>query len=299
MRNIFAIVITYNTEFDQFKRQFDSLRRQFEKIIYIDNNSADFYLIKKFLSTQEDVLLVENVDNMGLGYAQNQGVRLAIDAGCSHVVILDDDSVLSETFVEQMLLEEFNLINSGEKVGALGPVYINEITGEQYPITKYVGPFIKRLTPQNNPVEASFLISSGAMIRSEVFNEVGYMNESLFIDYIDVEWSFRAINKGFKLYAVPSVKMKHSIGDRRTSILGRTISVHSPLRRYYLNRNGIFMLRCSYIAWGYKLRELVFLILRFFIFAFLSSNRELYIKYSLLGLIHGLKNKYGKCDRVF
>jgi rhamnosyltransferase len=57
-------------------------------------------------------------------------------------------------------------------------------------ISKYKGPFIEQNIPSNKPVEASFLIASGCLISLDVIKNVGYMDEGLFIDYVDVEWSF-------------------------------------------------------------------------------------------------------------
>jgi rhamnosyltransferase len=301
---IFAVTITYNPEIDLLKEQLKSLDKQVTGIIIVDNGSknqneleACFNSIKNELSLMP--MIIRNKQNMGLGYAQNQGATLAISHSASHVLMLDQDSVLQINFVQNLLKSEEALLNENVRVGALGPTYYNEKTGEIYPITRYKGPFIDRIKPDKYPVEASFLIASGCLIRSEVLHEVGLMNEELFIDYIDVEWSFRTKEKGYKLYAIPTAKMKHSIGDSRASILGRKISVHSPLRRYYLYRNSFYMVRRKYIPFGYKLRELVFNTLRFIIFLFLSKDRIKYCKYSLAGFVDGIKGIKGECPHKF
>jgi len=291
---IYAIVVTFNPDIALLQRQYDSLANQVEGIVYVDNGSDNIEQIKHAFSQKENVMLIENETNNGLGDAQNQGINQAKKNNCTHVLILDHDSVLENDFIAKLLEEENRLLENNSKVGAIGPIYYNEKTGEIYPITRYIGPFIKRIIPDSKPVEASFLIASGCLIRVDVLNDVGLMNEELFIDYIDVEWSFRARNKGYKLYATPSAKMSHTVGDKRTSVFGRTISVHSPIRRYYLYRNSIYMMRCPYISWGYKLREFTFNVLRFCIFMVLSSDRKMYLKYSLKGYRDGLKGKMGK-----
>ena len=121
------------------------------------------------------------------------------------------------------------------------------------------------------------------------------MNEELFVDYIDIEWSYRARSKGYKLFAVPVAVMNHTIGDNRYNFLGRMISIHSPLRRYYLSRNSVFMLRCSYISFGYKLRELVLNFVRVFVYAMISKNKLKYFRYSFVGLLDGIRGKFGQC----
>jgi rhamnosyltransferase len=296
---VFAVVVLYNPDIRTFKSQFQSLIYQVSGVVYVDNNSGNIDEIESNLSpvhVERFVSLIKNKKNMGLGYAQNQGIVKALEFGASHVLILDHDSVLQENFVLPLLSAEESLLRKDIHVGAVGPVYTNEKTGEVYPITKYVGPFIKRLKPDNDLQEASFLISSGALIRKCVLESVGLMNEGLFVDYVDIEWSYRAVHKGYALFAVPSAKMSHVVGDARLSVLGRTISVHSPVRRYYLSRNSIHMLRMPYIDLGYKFREFVFNFIRVLIFCLISKQRVLFLKFSFKGFWDGLNGVYGECE---
>jgi len=294
-----GIIVLYNPDVLLLKKQLISLRGQVDDVIYIDNSSKNRSSINTFI---EDIrkndfepFVIWNSENMGLGYAQNQGIYKAREMGASHVLILDHDSVLQSCFVTNLIETENLLKKNGFNIGAMGPMYYNAKTGEIYPITKYIGPFIKRIKPSENPVEASFLISSGCFISLKVIDKVGGMNEDLFVDYIDVEWSFRAQSYGYKMFVAPKAKMDHQIGDRRTSVLGRTISVHSPLRRYYLFRNSIFMFRQKDIYFGYKLRELIFNSLRLVVFLVLAKDRFEYLKFSFAGFRDGLKGRTGKC----
>lgn len=295
---IAAIIVLYNPNIELLIKQFESVCNQVEDVIYVDNASSnydDFITAIGNNRKKHNIHIIKNDINMGLGYAHNQGIQEAKKIDAFAVLVLDHDSVLKPNFVYELTNSIKILYKSGVKVAAVGPIYINESTEEQYPITSYVGPFIKRLKPSKLPVEASVLISSGSLIPIDVLHQVGGMNEDLFIDYIDIEWSFRARSKGYKLYAIPSAIMNHQIGDNRISIFGRMVSIHSPLRRYYLSRNSIYMLKCPYVSVGYKLRELTFNALRMLVFALISDNRMLYIKYSLKGVFDGIKGKYGKC----
>ena len=89
--------------------------------------------------------------------------------------------------------------------------------------------------------------------------------------------------------------MAHTVGESRVSILGRTISIHSPLRRYYLIRNSFFMLRQSFIPLGYKFREVCFNFLRFLIGLILSKERKKFIYYAFWGVSDGIAGIFGPC----
>lgn len=301
---ICAVIVTFNPDLDLFLRQLMSFLKQVDFIVVVDNDSKNIDQIEALLNSNElkyilESCLLKNASNVGLGKAQNDGIKLAVSKSATHVLLFDQDSVLNEGFVEGLIATEASLKKDGLKVAAVGPTYYNELTGEVYPITKYKGPFIERIQPENVPIQATFLIASGCLISVDVFEKIGYMNEDLFIDYIDVEWSFRAKSKGYGVYATPFAKMSHTIGDNRTSIFGRSISVHSPLRRYYLFRNSIYMVKNPSISIGYKIREVVFNTFRFIIFLTLSKDRIMYFKYSISGFMDGLKGIVGKCPHDF
>jgi rhamnosyltransferase len=214
-------------------------------------------------------------------------------------LLLDQDSVLKKDFVKNLLKARKQLASNNINVGALGPVYYNEVTNETYPITKFWGPFIKRFAPTIEPAEASFLIASGCLIDVKVLKDVGLMNEDLFIDFIDVDWSFRAQVKKYKLFVVPDAVMMHTIGESRMNVGGRSIAVHSPLRRYYLFRNSVFMVKNKNMPWGYKLREIVFNTFRIIVYVSMSNDRVRYLKYSLSGLKDGINNIGGECTHKY
>jgi len=297
-----TIIVTYNPSINALKKQINRLLEQVQLIIIIDNGSNNSTeLIKELtgIESQNKITVFENRENKGLGYAQNKGIEIAIKEKATHILLLDDDSLIEENFVSNLLSDYEALLKPGIKVGAIGPTYYNEETGEQYPITKYVGPFIDRKLPKEEPVEASFLIASGCLIPTSVIQEVGLMNEDFFIDYIDVEWSFRAISKGYKLFATPRAQMNHVIGEKRVSVFGRKISLHSPLRKYYLFRNSIFMIKCPYISNGYKIREIIFNLLRLIVYLMLSNEKKSYIRYTYHAYLDGFRNKKGKCEYHF
>ena len=297
-----TIIVTYNPSINALKKQINRLLEQVQLIIIIDNGSNNSTeLIKELtgIESQNKISVFENRENKGLGYAQNKGIEIAIKEKATHILLLDDDSLIEENFVSNLLSDYEALLKPGIKVGAIGPTYYNEETGEQYPITKYVGPFIDRKLPKEEPVEASFLIASGCLIPTSVIQEVGLMNEDFFIDYIDVEWSFRAISKGYKLFATPRAQMNHVIGEKRVSVFGRKISLHSPLRKYYLFRNSIFMIKCPYISNGYKIREIIFNLLRLIVYLMLSNEKKSYIRYTYHAYLDGFRNKKGKCEYHF
>lgn len=297
---VVGIMVTYNPNAIDLSVVLKSICSQLSCVVVIDNGSNNFVEIEELCLTFKSIVLLKNVCNMGLAFSQNQGIRYVKDKlNASHVILFDQDSVIASSFVSELILSERLLIDSGKKVAAVGPSFFDPATNNLYPATIYCGPFIKRVDLLNDPVEATFIIASGCLIRVTILDDVGLMKEELFIDYIDVEWSLRAQAKGYGVYIAPKARMAHTIGDSRLTILGRTISVHSPLRRYYLVRNSFFMLRRDYVPWGYKVRELTFNLLRTVIGFFLANQKLIFCKYFSLAIYDGLRGHFGRCPKMY
>jgi len=286
MNVISSVTVTYNPEIDCLERQLQSLKGQCEFSIIVDNGSANFSEIE-ILTQKYGLVLLRLAKNMGLSYAQNLGVNKAIDSGANYLLLLDQDSILSHNFTKKMLL-----IYEKNKLGILGPSFYDPATNEHYPGTNYQGPFIKREKIEK-VTDVTFIIASGSFFSSEVFKNIGPMEEKLFVDYIDVEWSLRAKKMGYRVAMTNVADMAHTIGDSRLNIFGRKISVHSPLRRYFLVRNSFFMIRLPYIPVGYKIREVIFNILRSIISLILSKNKLKTLKMIFWGLYDGIKGRFG------
>ncbi|MCF6691503.1 glycosyltransferase family 2 protein [Raoultella terrigena] len=286
---ISAVIVTYNPDIIVLTKLIKTLINQIDSVIIVDNYSSNIDSIKNIGAVFKCIPLDKNI---GLASAQNIGIRDII-ADSSHIIIFDQDSEISDDFVTNQLKCESILLSKGVKVSAIGPKFYDKDSGYEYPATVYKGPFIKKVPVKNDPVEATFVIASGSLIRSEVLHDVGLMLDDFFIDFVDVEWCLRASGKGYKCFINPFESMKHSIGDLRISIMGRMISLHSDFRKFYIYRNGVYMARLSYVPVGYKIRVFIFNIIRTIIGCFLSKDKIKTIRVSSKGWLSGF-GKFAK-----
>lgn len=292
MNKVFAIIVTYDSNISLLEKQYASLRKQVSGIVYVDNGSCETERIRHFFHTHDYVSYILNTENVGLGKAQNQAIKIALAKGAEYILLLDHDSVLEKDFVNSLLGCEQELLQKGIRVGAVGPIYMNPEKGKLFPVYKLTGWHKEQFYP-NKISEVSFLISSGTLISKKSLENIGLLEESFFIDYIDVEWCFRAINLGYKLYVSPKALMYHLVGDSRLHILGQNIAFHSPIRRYYLTRNNILTFRIKYIPWRLKMSSLLKNFIRFSICFTYSPKRILFLRYYCYGLVDGIKGKCG------
>lgn len=279
-------------------REFTAISNQVEHIIYIDNNSANRKDVIEWIQDKASkAQLILMPDNEGIGAAQNAGIKRALQDGASHVVIFDQDSVVDEGFVNALLRAEKNAIREGLKVGLTGPVYQSFDDVFVYPIRTLknnrmgVIPF----DSFDDYVQVSHIIASGSLIRREVIEEIGLLNEFLFIGYIDYEYCFRALSKGFVSIVTKNACMHHMMGDRQIKILGRKIGIYSPFRRYFDCRNTILIQKQKIlpaVVCGYYRRLLYG---KVFVSLLFGPDRLKQAKFMYKGFSDGIKNITGKC----
>lgn len=297
MSRIVAVIVTYNPDILDFRMQLDVLLTQGVGIVVIDNKSENHsaLLQTSLEGPYQGVRFISNPENVGLAKAQNMGLAVAAEMAATHMVLFDQDSIPDSGFFEKLLADENYLVQEGIHFSAIGPSTYDPDSMEAYPITKYFGPFIRRIQASGmRPIEATFIIASGCLIRAEVLQKIGGMKDDLFIDYIDVEWCLRAKSQGMLPFVSPNARMSHKIGDKRVRFIWRTISAHSPLRRYYLLRNSMYIFRLNYIPLSYKLRELVLNAARVMVFYFISEDKPRYFKFMSLAVRDGWARRYGK-----
>lgn len=299
-KKIFSVIVTYNPNIILFTEVLNlHLNSGVNGLIIVDNNSTNVNEIQELIQKNSlfiNITFKRLAENKGIGFAQNLGILKSIELDCTHVILFDQDSEIIDNFVSFLLEQESILIKKGYKIGGIGPVYKDPISNTFYPQIQTKGIFIKKIYPhevESENIKASFIIASGSLINISTLKEVGLMNAELFIDCVDIEWCFRAASMGYTFFACKSIVILHSIGDKRIKSLGREISIHSALRRYYMVRNNILLSKISWIPLGYRCRIIFGLLLNVSIHLFDVSFKKEYVKFTLKGIKDGLLNKKG------
>jgi rhamnosyltransferase len=288
INKVVAVITTYNPDIQLLDEQYLSVKLQVSNIIYVDNGSSNSKDLSSFFGKKEGIKLIFNDFNIGLGNAQNIGIKKAIAIEATHILLLDQDSILDSGFVDNLLIVEKSNIEQNIKVGVVGPVFVNAITKNIKKQTGSSNMGINKPINYNEEISVLWVIASGSLIRSSVFGEVGYMNGDYFIELIDLEWCFRVRSMGYKIFVTGKASMVHTIGDSTMNILGKKIGYYSPARRYYLCRNSIVLLRNNY---GNNINALgVFLktFIKVFVSILKGPKRISFIKYAYWGYKDGL-----------
>lgn len=199
----------------------------------------------------------------------------------------------------QFLLEASNQLDSAaEQIAAIAPAYADSATGPTSGFVRLGWFDYKQLvvSPEQTVVEIDFAISSGSLIPVSALDDVGFMDESLFIDHVDTEWCLRARSKGYKLFGVPAARMLHTLGDKRTRFWlfrWRQVPHHSPFRYYYILRNSLLIQRRNYIPKKWRIAEAIRSVRVLLYFSLFGSQRRECLRMMSKGLWHGLKGVTG------
>ena len=286
---IFAIVITFNPSVNVINL-INALKFQNVTPIVVDNGSKNF----DFSSVEGDTQthLIRLNDNLGIATAQNKGIERALELSAEYILFFDQDSTISNNFVDDLIADYKKIAVGNTKIAAIGPRFIDENKGFYFPALRFnkYG-LIDKISVDDIkvPTEVSFLISSGTLVSVNSLKSIGFMKEEFFIDFVDTEWCFRAISMGYKLYMSERAVMKHSIGDDTLKIYNFNIPVHSGFRRYYRIRNLFFMWKMPYIP---KILVAKLMVTNFLIqvLLFLLKDKKLdYIKFYLKAIKDGVK----------
>jgi rhamnosyltransferase len=295
-----AVVVLYKPDMLLLDRLLRSVVGQVEKSFVIDNtpgSTADFSSF--FDQYQGSISYIPLGENKGIATAQNIGIRQGMDTGCSHVLLLDQDSALPADMVRELLHAENQLVGAGEKVAAVGPLFVDEKTGGFSRAIRHSYLRVHKIVvdqTSERPVETDYVIASGSLIRCVVLNDIGMMRDELFIDWVDIEWGLRAKNLGYKSYIIPNIRMIHSIGDSFVQFMGREINLHGDTRHYYLVRNATFLIRIRHMGSKWRVVTLMKIPQYVVFYSFYSKNRIKSTRLLLRAVLDGASHKLGRLN---
>ncbi len=269
MCKVAAIIISYNPD-NNLLDSINLLINQVDKIIIVDNGSESQK--KKNINLIKDI---DNKENLGIATALNIGVKEALNQGYNWILTMDQDSKASSNMVEKML-EVYNTIDESERKEILSifPNFVDERIQS-----------IEENSEMNAYEYVDADITSGNLLRAEVFDKVGFFDDSLFIDLVDTDFCMRLNEENIKMIKVRDAILYHSLGESQSvkSIFGKfNTSNHSALRRYYMTRNRFY-------TWE-KYKDLN---------SFTLNRDKKLFKKEFVKIILGEKDKVNKIKMVF
>lgn len=159
--------------------------------------------------------------NLGVAAGRNFAVA---NAHSDIVLFIDDDA----RFAQESALRSVLAMFEDETVACVALLVRNAFSGEILP-KEYPG-----YRPDNwqQSHDVSYFVGCGFAVRRQLFQELGGLDETLFYDGEELEFSYRLLNHGGRIRYTPDAAVLH-----RTSVQGRGLTKNS----YWLLRNRVYV----------------------------------------------------------
>lgn len=293
--SIFAIIVTYNPDIEMLQRLHEILTIKDIGTVLIDNDSSNK---EEIIKNIPGGIFLGLEQNEGIAKAQNIGVEIASKNGARFFIFLDQDTQISDHFVD-LIRNSFK--NPSDPV-IFCPVVFDKESGLEYPslfVNKF-GFITKKFSElEQNPIDISVAISSGSAVSKSVFETVGYFNEDFFIDYVDTEWFLRCKYHSIEVTVLPELKILHSIGQTNQKKRLFHSHVHSHIRVYYQIRNAIALLFLPHVPKFFAIREILITLIHRLYQVYNCDDKILYLRFLCAGIFDGLRNKLGPAQINF
>ncbi|MBR8333633.1 glycosyltransferase family 2 protein [Burkholderia ambifaria] len=239
MTTLGALVILYHPT-DAQLAALGAWRHACDALLVVDNTPQPDARARA-LCARDGIALLHHGNRGGIAGAYNAGLAALFRRDVDAVALFDQDSSVPAGYFATM--RDVCSALAGRAFLA-GPRIFDENARSFLPELATNGISLRRLrvAPDAPPQRCAFLISSGCVVSRAAFDLLGRFDETLFIDHVDTEYSFRALARNVPLYVVPSLVLKHRIGAKQRHAFGpfeMTSMNHSWQRRYYSARNAV------------------------------------------------------------
>jgi rhamnosyltransferase len=233
-KDVCVIVVTYHPD-SELPARIARVLRQVGAVVIVDNGSGESEIgMLRVLAANPLVTLVLNSDNLGIASALNMGIQRAVTLGFTWALLLDQDSGIDDDMV-QTLFSVHAAFPDRDRLAVVGAGFRDINMPLQVPNAL-----------DDGWEEMQSVITSGSLIPLKTHLVVGVFREEFFIDYVDIEYCYRARAKGYLLIKTRKPIMSHAIGAiTQHSVFGfkKWTFNHSADRRYYIARNDTVLLR--------------------------------------------------------
>ena len=230
MIKIAFIILTWNSEKYINNCIKSILDLNFSKIYIsiVDNGSTDSTLeiLENLRSDKKNVYLnlIKLKNNLGTTISRNLAIKEVKDK-VDYICILDSDTIINQNAIEHMII----LLNKSKKNGIVGPMMKSldgtiQPSGRNIPtltvkvlkvlpfsFIKKIGEDLEKIDIKydNNILKVGYLMSACWLIKVEVIEKIGLLDEKIFYAPEDVEFCLRAWINGYNVLYDKNIEIIH------------------------------------------------------------------------------------------
>jgi len=290
---IFIIILNWNGKDDTIEclNSLEKIDYKTYKIILIDNDSRD-NSAKEIKKKFPNVKLIQSKKNLGWVGGNNIGIKYALENKADYILLLNNDTVVDKKFLSEMI----KIAEKDEKIGIVSSksYFYSNPNILQYTTLKFnfkTGQSILEGYGQedkgqfDNSQEMDLCGGACMLIKSEVFEKIGLLDEIYSLYFGDTDLGIRTRRAGYKIIFCPKAKIWHKVS---MSIGGNSC----PVKEYLMNRNRVVFMK-KYTNKGQFYRFLFHLFFESMLtsLTFIKKGNLGMLKSTIKGIFGGIKWK--------
>ncbi|MGF3025254.1 rhamnosyltransferase [Methylobacterium aquaticum] len=230
-------------------------------------------------------------DNIGIGGALDAIARAAMEAGAAQVLLLDQDAAFTPGQVSELEAALARLRSVSPPPAVVGP-RPEAAPGRKAP--SY--PRRPDVPDGGSLVPVEFLATSGSLIDLAAYARIGPFRSDFFIDGVDLEWCFRAWNRGYGCWMETGTALPHRVGGGviRSTWLGIEMPRQPLFRMGAYLRNSVYAWRLPHVPRRWKLRQAAYLPLQALLYWADSGYRPSVLAHLAGAVLDGLRGRLGR-----
>ena len=250
MKETLIIIINYNSAIHTIECV-ESLTKQTLKefdIFIIDNSSEKEDVLQLEKISKEKAIVYLSKENLGFAGGNNIGIRYALENNYSSVLILNNDTIVPENFIEKIQncsKKNINMVISPQIREYSNPQYISYAGGDIAYYKGAVNIYGVGKKVEKNDIRKLITFAHGCCmyIPIDIIKKVGLMPEEYFLYYEDTAYSAEIQKHGFQILYAGDIFILHKECASTTK--------YSDNYQYYFVRNRLMFLK-KYVPLGIK-----------------------------------------------
>lgn len=213
------------------------------EIIVADNGSADDS-VSWLIENYPQVKIIAFTQNYGFSKGYNKAIS---NVNSDYSVLLNSDVAPAEGWLEPLI----EIMNRNPKIAAVSPKIKDFNNPEKFEYAGAAGGFIDRFgypfcrgrlfdvledDKGQYDTECEIFWGSGAalMVRTELFNSSGGLDNDFFAHFEEIDWCWRLKNMGYKIMFTPKSEVFH--------VGGGTLPYNNARKSFLNFRNNLFLI---------------------------------------------------------
>ncbi|MHA7130737.1 glycosyltransferase family 2 protein [Algoriphagus namhaensis] len=245
-----AIILVNWNGLDFTQACLDSLRKvDFPNFqVFVVDNASQNKEAEVLKSAFSEIELIQSRKNRGFTGGNNLGIQAALDQGFSHVLLLNNDTLVEPDFLKKMM----DTMQSAPKLGVVQPMicFLHDhgriwSAGGRWKAwlgrAVTLGDRTKLLDYKLETSKLDWATGCALLISKEALEAVGPLDDNFFAYFEDVDWSLRIRKAGFEIALCAAAKIYHEAGA--SSKKPGKEGVLSPRVFYFHSRNQFYLIR--------------------------------------------------------